>query len=304
MAIATAVRLDENWKDANDVLRDAVRAERRADGANLDWGTLLLEKHNAADAEASFREVLKVDPDNPDAHVGLARVALADRYDAPAARDELAPRAGGEPGPRRRAGAAGGAGARRRGLGRRRAPTSPPSDGPTRAIRAPPRVAAAAALLLDDRAGYDRARASRSGGASARRRDSSPSWPRRSSRQRRYDDARAVADGGRRRRSRRRRAASPALATTLLRLGDETAGLDALRRAWKRDPYNVRTYNLLNLYEKVIPARYTTVAQRAPPLSRSEPAARTAITEVVAPFLEERYRDYVARYGVRAARAR
>ena len=29
MAIATAVRLDENWKDANDVLRDAVRADRR-----------------------------------------------------------------------------------------------------------------------------------------------------------------------------------------------------------------------------------------------------------------------------------
>ena len=51
---------------------------------------------------------------------------------------------------------------------------------------------------------------------------------------------------------------------TLLRLGDETAGLDALRRAWKRDPYDVRTYNLLNLYEKVIPARYTTVDARPP----------------------------------------
>src|SRR3954447_8989703 len=64
-AIATAVRLDENWKDANDVLRDAVRADRKEVGANLDWGTLLLEKHNARDAETSFREVLKVDPDNP-----------------------------------------------------------------------------------------------------------------------------------------------------------------------------------------------------------------------------------------------
>ncbi len=29
LAIATAVRLDGNWKDANDVLRDAVRADRR-----------------------------------------------------------------------------------------------------------------------------------------------------------------------------------------------------------------------------------------------------------------------------------
>src|SRR5579871_3694597 len=29
LAVATAVRLDENWKDANDVLRDAVRADRK-----------------------------------------------------------------------------------------------------------------------------------------------------------------------------------------------------------------------------------------------------------------------------------
>ena len=78
-------------------------------------------------------------------------------------------------------------------------------------------------------------------------------------RHRRYDDARDVAATG--------VAADPedagclaALATTLLRLGDEAAGLDALRRAWKRDPYDVRTYNLLNLFEKVIPARYTMVA--------------------------------------------
>ena len=33
--------------------------------------------------------MLKVDPDNPDAHVGLARVAVADRYDGAAALDEL-----------------------------------------------------------------------------------------------------------------------------------------------------------------------------------------------------------------------
>jgi len=89
IAIATAVRLDGNWKDANDVLRDAVRANPRATAANLDWGDVLLEKHNASDAEAAFKDVLKVDPDNPDAHVGLARVAVTDRYDGAAATEEL-----------------------------------------------------------------------------------------------------------------------------------------------------------------------------------------------------------------------
>ncbi len=115
------------------------------------------------------------------------------------------------------------------------------------------------------------------------------------SRQRRYEEARLVAADG--------LGADPddagclsVLATTLLRLGDETAGLDALRRAWKRDPYNLRTYNLLDLHEKVIPARYVTVSS-AHLRFRVEPAARAAITEVVAPFLEERYRADVARYG-------
>ena len=62
----------------------------RATAANLDWGDVLLEKHNGADAEAAFKDVLKVDPDNPDAHVGLARVAVADRYDGAAALERAA----------------------------------------------------------------------------------------------------------------------------------------------------------------------------------------------------------------------
>jgi tetratricopeptide (TPR) repeat protein len=114
-------------------------------------------------------------------------------------------------------------------------------------------------------------------------------------RHRRYDEARAVAlegvgvapeDAG----------CLQVLANTLLRLGDEAAGVDALRRAWKQDPYDVRTYNLLNLFEKVIPNRTTMVAS-AHLKFRIPPAARPAIDQVVAPFLEERYRDYVARYG-------
>ena len=292
-AIATAVRLDENWKDANDVLRDAVRADRKEVGANLDWGTLLLEKHNAADAETSFREVLKVEPDNPDAHVGLARAALDDRYDAPAARDQLARALAVNP-------AHAGALALRAEIAldaedfasaradvaaiRRTNPRDPGAS----------RVEAAAALLLDDRAAYLRARENdllvhpHDGGFFAFVADAL-------SRQRRYEEARLVAADG--------IAADPddagclsVLATTLLRLGDETAGLDALRRAWKRDPYNLRTYNLLDLHEKVIPARYVTVSS-AHLRFRVEPAARAAITEVVAPFLEERYRADVARYG-------
>ena len=238
IAIATAVRLDGNWKDANDVLRDAVRANPRATAANLDWGDVLLQKHNAADAEAAFKDVLKVDPDNPDARVGLARVAVADRYDGATALEEigrvlainpahagaLALRAALALDAENWSAAAADVAAIRR--------TNPQDIGATR-------VAAAAALLVDDRAGYERARAA---DPAARANDGAffAFVAETLTHHRRYDDARDVAREG--------IAADPddagclaVLAMTLLRLGDEDAGLDALRRAWKRDPYDVRT---------------------------------------------------------------
>jgi predicted Zn-dependent protease len=293
LAIATAVRLDENWKDANDVLRDAVRADRHAVQANLDWGALLLEKHNAPDAEKSFREVLAVDPDNPDAHVGLGETALDDRYDAAVASREVA-----------RALAVNRVHAGALALRARLALdaedfTAARAD--VAAIRAvnlrdpgAARVEAAVAFLLNDREGFARAQKVDL--------DLRPHDGRffafvaeALERQRRYEDARTVAAQG--------VAVDPddaaclsVLATSQLRLGDEAAGLETLRRAWKRDPYDVRTYNQLDLFEKVIPSRYVTVSS-AHLRFRVEPSARTAITEVVAPFLEERYRADVARYG-------
>ena len=297
IAIATAVRLDDNWKDASDVLREAVRADRRDVAANLDWGAVLLEKHNAADAEASFKAVLEIDPDNPDAHFGLARVALEDRYDAAAARAQItrtlavnADHAGARALRAELAlDAEDFAGARAEVAAIRR--VNPRDPGAAR-------LEATVALLLDDRDGFERARQI---DLDVRPRDGRffAFVAEALSRQRRYEDARAIAAAG--------VAADPddagclsTLATTLLRLGEEGPGLDTLRRAWKRDPYNLRTFNLLDLFEKVIPARYVTIAS-AHLRFRIEPATRTAIEGIVAPFLEERYRAYVARYGFEPA---
>jgi tetratricopeptide (TPR) repeat protein len=294
ITIATAVRLDGNWKDANDVLRDAVRANARATAANLDWGDVLLQKHNAADAEAAYRDVLKVDPDNPDAHVGMARVSITDRYEGATALEELAralavnPAHAGALALRATlaldaedwAGAAADVAAIRR--------TNPRDVGAAR-------IAGAAALLLGDRAGYERERAA---DLAVRANDGAffAFVAETLTHHRRYDEARDVAREG--------VTLDPdhadclaVLAMTLLRLGDEGEGLEALRRAWKRDPYDVRTYNLLNLYEKAIPARYTMVTG-AHLRFRVPTGDRTAITEVVAPYLEERYRDFVSRYRI------
>jgi tetratricopeptide (TPR) repeat protein len=293
LAIATAARLDDNWRDANDVLRDAVRADARGTDANLDWGWLFLEKHAASEAEASFRAALKVDAALPDGHVGMARVALVERYDAAAARVELDralavnPRHAGALAVRAElaldredfAGAAADVA-----LLRRTNPVDPGAAG----------VAAAAALLLDDAAGYARER-DRHLAAHARDGSFFAFVADALVRQRRYDEARAVAQEG--------LAADPknahclsVLATTELRLGDETRGVETLRRAWKSDQYDARTYNLLNLFEKVIPARYTTV-ETAHLRFRVEPATKPSIEAVVGPFLEETYARYVKRYG-------
>jgi tetratricopeptide (TPR) repeat protein len=293
LAIATAARLDDNWKDANQVLRDAARADPRDAAANLDWGSLLLAKHNAADAETCFRQALAADPDNPDAHVGLARAAVDDRYDAATARTELAAALAVNP-------VHAGALALRAELALD-AEDFTAARADVAAIRhvnprdrGAARVAAAAARLLDDAGAFAQARDE---DLAVRPRDGQffAFVAEALARQRRYEDARDVAADG---------VAADAedagclatLGISLLRLGDEEAGLVTLRRAWKRDPYDQRTYNLLDLFEKVIPANYVTVST-AHLRFRVPRAARVAAEEVVGPYLEERYRDDVARYG-------
>ena len=106
IAIATAVRLDGNWKDTNDVLRDAVRAEPARDGRQPRLG-----RRAAAEAQrrrrgggvqgrAEGRPRQPRRPRRPGARRG--RRSLRRRHRARGDR----PRAGGQPGPRGRAGAA------------------------------------------------------------------------------------------------------------------------------------------------------------------------------------------------------
>ncbi|MCB9570266.1 MAG: hypothetical protein H6710_24150 [Myxococcales bacterium] len=52
---------------------------------------------------------------------------------------------------------------------------------------------------------------------------------------------------------------SSALGLNQLRLGDEAAGREALRRAWKRDRFNERTRNVLDLYDQKIDKHYSEV---------------------------------------------
>ncbi len=306
LAIATAARLDDNWKDANQVLRDAARADPRDPAPNLDWGLLLLAKHNATDAESSFRQVLKVDADNPEAHVGLARAAVDDRYDAITARAEIAAALAINP-------VHAGALALRAELGLDGEDFAAARADVAAIRRLNPhdrgafRVEAAAARLLDDAAGT-RARATKISDVHPHDGQFFAFVADALARQRRYEEARAVAADG--------VAADPGdaaclstLAISLLRLGDEAAGVEALRRAWKRDPYDRRTYNLLDLYEKVIPARHRDGVDGAPAVPgsarrpRRRPGGRRPVSRGALPRRRGPVRVRAARAGhVRAVR--
>ena len=239
------------------MLRDAVRAEPARDGREPRLGRGPSREAQRPGRGGRVQGRAQGRPGQP----RRARRAGARRRRRPLRRRgrarRAAPRARREPRPRRRARVAGRAGARRRELGRRRRGRrrDPPHE-PDRRRRGARRgrrrrCCSTIGRVTNGSATADLAVRPNDGDFFAFVAEAL-------THHRRYDDARAVANEG--------VSADPddagclaALAMTLLRLGDETAGLDALRRAWKRDPYDVRTYNLLNLYEKAIPARYTMV---------------------------------------------
>jgi tetratricopeptide (TPR) repeat protein len=59
----------------NDLFLKAAKQDRTSSEAHLAAGLLLLDKYNTAEAEQEFGAVLKINPNHPDAHLGLALAA-------------------------------------------------------------------------------------------------------------------------------------------------------------------------------------------------------------------------------------
>src|SRR6478609_7158448 len=86
------------------------------------------------------------------------------------------------------------------------------------------------------------------------------------------------------------------LGLNLIRAGDDAGGLSALRRAFVLDPYNVRVFNTLNLYEKTIAKEYVTVDH--PPFRiRYRKDERAILERYVAALLDEAWGKMVQAYG-------
>lgn len=86
------------------------------------------------------------------------------------------------------------------------------------------------------------------------------------------------------------------LGLNLIRAGDEAAGLEALKRAWDLDHFNVRVFNTLNLYDKTIATDYVTVDGK-PFKLRYHRDEKPMLERYVPRMLEEAWSSMVKRYG-------
>jgi Tfp pilus assembly protein PilF len=90
--------------------------------------------------------------------------------------------------------------------------------------------------------------------------------------------------------------AHAALGLNLIRAGQELAGVQSLRRAGAKDPFNVRVYNTLNLYEQIIPEGYVTRKQGR--FSIRYPKAEADLLDRYVPKLLERaFGKFTKAYG-------
>ncbi len=89
--------------------------------------------------------------------------------------------------------------------------------------------------------------------------------------------------------------AMQAIGTGYLRVGREKEGLDWLRRAWKGDEYNTRTFNTLELFDEHIPRNYSFSRSKSFKI-RYHNNEKEILNRYLTPMLERAYADMVKRY--------
>ncbi|MEM1350072.1 MAG: tetratricopeptide repeat protein, partial [Myxococcota bacterium] len=74
--LGQAMELIESFDDANYAFGQAIRQDKEYADAYAAWGLLLLAKYNIPDAKRSFEDALRSNPAHPDALVGMATVEM------------------------------------------------------------------------------------------------------------------------------------------------------------------------------------------------------------------------------------
>ncbi len=256
--VGRAAYLLRSPEDANDAFNKAERAAGTTpDVQTLLWrAELFLDKYDPGHAEEVVNDVLKIAPDQPEAHVWMARVKLAQALDFDAAEAETDKALSINP-------SLTGAYFVKAGIRLRDEDLAAADQQIDAGLKIDPRdlpllsMRAAVRFLADDSAGFEKAKQA----VLAQNPEYSrmydiigefADW------EHRYDeivkmmreavridpdDAKALAQ----------------LGLNLIRAGEDKEGVAVLERAFKKDSFNVRVYNTLNLFDKTIAHEYVDV---------------------------------------------
>jgi cellulose synthase operon protein C len=306
MYVAMAARGLDDYHGANEMFGEAVRvfaeqAEKqkkeldpRILEANAAWGWIFLEKYNAGEAEVSFDEVLKIDPHHPDANAGMARVKLEQSYDVKGAMKHI-------------------------------------NEALAQNAKHPEALLIRAEIEIDN-AEYDNAKKTLAEVLAANPneveahallatihwlRDDLKSYeavkkqvfainPRFARfyhivsdfavKEHRYREAIALEEEAIKVDS-RYYVALAAIGSGYLRMGEEEKGLKALNEAFELDKFNVRTYNILNLFEDSIPKDYVVFNSGKNFKFRMVKEEKAALERYIPRSLDKAFADMVKRYG-------
>lgn len=291
--VAEAVNHLALFEDANDQYSIALDIDKNFLLANIAWAQLFMRKYKPGDAEQGFTEVLAINPHHPSALAGMAALSVGERYDIAASQEFIA-----------------------------EALKVNPKHVPALLVRAsieidrnewdkakatanqalkvnPESFEARATLgtiywLLDDMKAYEAER-DRVLAINPRFSTFFHIVIRSAEREHRYHQAVELAKEALRINSDDYEAMQ-LLGSGLLRLGEEKEGIDWLRKAFRGDPYNVRTDNTLRLFDEDIPRHYV-MSQSKSFRVRYHKDERPIYERYITPLLETAYADMVKRYG-------
>lgn len=299
-SVAAAVVALEYYTDGNETFAAASKLDPGRAETQTEWARLFLEKYDPGHAEECLRDALKTNPHHAEAHLLMAKVRMHQGFDFVRATEELG--AALKTNPNLAEAHAFGATldvrdrlwekAHKR-LDRALAidPTHPYALG----------VRAATYYIADDQRRFNktvaklRSRDRRHSGHLAVLTDLLE-W------EHRYEEIVAI----------NRKAlvddssywpAHAAIGINLLRLGEETEGLQELNKSFENDRFNVLVYNMLELYDDVLTKEYSFV-KRGPIDYRFHSRDQKVLERYLPALLSKAYAEMSKRYGIRPAKTK
>jgi tetratricopeptide (TPR) repeat protein len=292
--VGRAAHLLRSPRDANDAYNGAEKAGGKKLVETLVWrADLFLDKYDPGDAGAVVKDALKLAPRDPRAHVMMARVKLENAMDFEGAESEVNQALEVNPNLPE-------AYFVRAGLALRDMDIAAADAAADKGLAVDPTdlellsMKAAIRFLADDKPGFEAMKAK----VFSLNKEYSTfyqivgefaEW------EHRYDDIVKMMEEATKVDAHDAKA-NAVLGLNLIRSGDDDKGVEALRRAWQKDKFNVRVYNTLNLFEKDIAGEYVTV--KGPVFNiRYHKDERDILERYVPRMLDEAWKSMVERYG-------